>query len=109
MRAARVSGFAALFLGSLGASASGAAAAADNAIAAKAGETLYAAQCAVCHGPALRNPGGSFDLRALKPNEKPRFEKAVYDGKGQMPPWRGILTQGQLNELWAYIRTRAYE
>jgi mono/diheme cytochrome c family protein len=84
-------------------------AAADNAALAKAGETLYGQQCAVCHGPALRNPGGSFDLRALKANEKPRFEKAVYDGKGQMPPWRGILSAGQLNELWAYVRTRAYE
>jgi mono/diheme cytochrome c family protein len=108
MNSARIFGFAAFLL--LGASpCAPAAAAADNAAAAKAGETLYAAQCAVCHGPALRNPGGSFDLRALKPNEKPRFEKAVYDGKGQMPPWRGILTQAQLNELWAYLRTRAYE
>ena len=93
MNSPRIVGFAAFLLAGAPASA---AAAADNAAAAKAGETLYAAQCAVCHGPALRNPGGSFDLRALKPSEKARFEKVVYDGKGQMPPWRGILTQAQL-------------
>jgi mono/diheme cytochrome c family protein len=82
-------------------------AAADGA--ARAGEALYGQQCAACHGPALRNPGGSFDLRNIKASEKARFEKAVYDGKGQMPPWRGVLTAQQVNELWAYIRTRAYE
>src|SRR5262245_58042738 len=88
---------------------SAAIAAADNATLVRAGEALYGEQCAVCHGPAMRNPGGSFDLRNLKANERARFEKSVYDGKGQMPPWRGILTAQQLNELWAYLRTRAYE
>ena len=109
MNSAQIFRVAAFVAASLCADSAGVAVAADNAATAKAGEALYGAQCAVCHGPALRNPGGSFDLRNLKANEKARFEKAVYDGKGQMPPWRGILTAAQLNELWAYIRTRAYE
>jgi mono/diheme cytochrome c family protein len=75
----------------------------------KAGETLYAEKCSECHGPRLRNPGTSFDLKKLHADERPRFEKAVLDGKGQMPPWRGVLSPEQLDQLWAYIREYAYE
>ena len=75
----------------------------------QAGETLYGQHCAECHGPRLRNPGISFDLKELKADERPRFEKAVLDGKGQMPPWRGRLTPEHLDQLWAYIREYAYE
>ena len=73
------------------------------------GQALYDEKCAVCHGAGLRNTGATFDLRELKQDERARFDTAVLNGKGQMPPWRGIPTQAQLNELWDYIRTRAYE
>ena len=75
----------------------------------KAGEALYAEKCSECHGPRLRNPGTSFDLKKLHADERPRFEKSVLDGKGQMPPWRGVLGPDQLDQLWAYIREYAYE
>jgi mono/diheme cytochrome c family protein len=74
-----------------------------------AGQTLYADKCSECHGPRLRNPGTAFDLKKLHADERPRFEKAVLDGKGQMPPWRGVLSSAQLDQLWAYIREYAYE
>ena len=76
----------------------------------KAGEALYADKCSECHGARLRNPGsGAFDLKKLHADERPRFEKSVLDGKGQMPPWRGVLGPEQLDQLWAYIREYAYE
>jgi mono/diheme cytochrome c family protein len=76
--------------------------------AAEGGE-IYAANCAVCHGDDLRNPGSSFDLKELKQTERARFDRSVMEGKSQMPPWRGALTQSDMDALWAYIRANAYE
>jgi mono/diheme cytochrome c family protein len=75
----------------------------------QAGEAVYAERCAECHGPRLRNPGTAFDLKQLKADERPRFDKSVLEGKGQMPPWRGRLTAAEIDQLWAYIREYAYE
>ena len=74
-----------------------------------AGQTLYDEKCAVCHGAGLRNTGATADLRALKQDERARFDTAVLNGKGQMPPWRGVLNETHLDQLWAYIRDRAFE
>lgn len=73
-----------------------------------AGEALYADHCAECHGEALRNPGSSFDLKELLANERPRFNASVLGGKGQMPPWKGVLSDADLDALWIYIRENAY-
>ena len=47
------------------------------------------------------------DPRQLKPNERARFDEAVNDGKGQMPSWAGVLSAEEIDEIWAYIRSRA--
>ena len=74
----------------------------------EAGRRLYDKHCAQCHGERLQNPGTSFDLRALHPGDRERFEMAVLDGKGtQMPPWRGTLGLIEIEQLWAYIRDNA--
>ena len=73
----------------------------------EAGEALYNANCATCHGEGLRNPGSSFDLKQLRENERPRFNTSVLGGKGQMPPWKGVLTPEEFDALWAYIRANA--
>ena len=31
------------------------------------------------------------------------------EGKGQMPPWRGTLNQDALDQIWIYVRSRAYD
>jgi mono/diheme cytochrome c family protein len=31
----------------------------------------------------------------------------VLDGRGQMPAWRGMVGEPELDQLWAYIRSRA--
>jgi mono/diheme cytochrome c family protein len=53
----------------------------------QAGAEVYAERCSACHGERLRVTGGAFDLLKLRPDERERFDKAVNDGKGQMPPW----------------------
>ncbi len=72
-----------------------------------AGEALYADNCAPCHGEGLRNPGSSFDLKQLGRAERARFNGSVLGGKGQMPPWKGTLSDADLDDLWAYIRLNA--
>ena len=74
-----------------------------------AGQSIYAERCAECHGAGLRNTGATFDLKQLKHDQRARFDAAVLNGKGQMPPWRGVLDETQIDQLWAYIRDRAYE
>jgi mono/diheme cytochrome c family protein len=72
-----------------------------------AGAEVYQTHCASCHGERLINPGSSFDLRTLAADERPRFDKALAEGKGQMPAWAGMISAEQIEELWAYIRSRA--
>jgi mono/diheme cytochrome c family protein len=74
-----------------------------------AGENVYNMRCAVCHGDDLVNTGQTFDLRKLKADERPRFENSVHNGKNQMPPWKGVLTDENIDQLWHYIRAHAYE
>ena len=74
-----------------------------------AGETVYNTRCAVCHGDDLVNTGQTFDLRKLKAEERPRFEHSVLNGKNQMPPWKGVLSDTDIDNLWHYIRAHAYE
>jgi mono/diheme cytochrome c family protein len=74
-----------------------------------AGGALYEEHCMGCHGEKLRNPGTTFDLRKLTADQRPRFDKFVMEGKGQMPPWQGTLSQAELDQLWAYIRANSYE
>jgi mono/diheme cytochrome c family protein len=52
-----------------------------------AGAEVYTIHCAACHGERLRATGGAFDLLKLRPDERARFDRAVNDGKGQMPRW----------------------
>jgi mono/diheme cytochrome c family protein len=73
----------------------------------EAGAEVYEMHCATCHGERLRNSGGAFDLLQLKPNERARFDEAVNDGKGQMPSWAGVLSADEIDQIWAYIRSRA--
>src|SRR3954451_4755565 len=82
------------------------AAAQDQALIA-AGAEVYSTHCAECHGERLVNPGSSFDLRRLGTGDRARFDTSVTEGKGQMPAWGGVLDAKQLDELWAYVRSKA--
>ena len=71
-----------------------------------AGEAVYKENCVTCHGERVVSPGAAFDLRKLSADERPRFDKAMSDGKGQMPSWEGVLTPEEIDQVWAYIRSR---
>jgi cytochrome c5 len=71
-----------------------------------AGAKIYAQRCAPCHGDDLVNMSGgwSFDLRRLRPDEHDRFVESVTTGKDNMPSWYGILSNEEIEAIWAYIR-----
>jgi mono/diheme cytochrome c family protein len=75
----------------------------------RAGESVYSNYCSTCHGERLLSSGQTFDLRRLRADDRPRFENSVTNGKGQMPPWRGVLGNAEIDQLWHYIRANAYE
>ena len=75
----------------------------------EAGENVFNTNCAICHGDQLVNTGQTFDLRRLKDTDRARFDNSVRNGKNQMPPWKGVLNEEQLDQLWHYIRAHAYQ
>jgi mono/diheme cytochrome c family protein len=75
----------------------------------EAGENVFNTNCAVCHGDQLVSTGQTFDLRRLKDSERARFDNSVRNGKNQMPPWKGVLTDEEIDQVWHYIRANAYQ
>ena len=73
----------------------------------EAGEQVYEEHCANCHGVKLRSTGAIPDLKEQKADGRARFDQMVMAGRGQMPAWQGIIGRDELDQLWAYIRSRA--
>lgn len=73
----------------------------------EAGEEIYANNCFTCHGENLVSTGQTFDLRRLRADERPRFDRSVRKGKKQMPPWEGVLSDKEIDALWHFIRAHA--
>jgi mono/diheme cytochrome c family protein len=71
-----------------------------------AGETLYANNCAHCHGFGMVNAGNVIpDLREFSGDEE-EFVSTVTHGKNnRMPPWGDMLSPAEIKELWAYIHS----
>jgi mono/diheme cytochrome c family protein len=93
----------------LGALSPVATASAQDAAKIEAGENVFNTNCSICHGDQLVSTGQTFDLRRLKENERARFDNSVRNGKNQMPPWKGKLTDEEIDQLWHYIRANAYQ
>ena len=75
----------------------------------EAGETVYNNYCAVCHGDRLVSTGQFPNLRRLTVNHRAKFTTTVRNGKNQMPPWKDVLSDAEIDQLWAYIRANEYE
>jgi mono/diheme cytochrome c family protein len=75
--------------------------------AADAGRDVYAEHCAPCHGERLNATGAAPDLKLLRADQKARFDEMVRNGKGQMPAWEGMISDEEIGQIWAYIRSRA--
>lgn len=69
----------------------------------QAGSKTYAQTCAPCHGPRMADPDGAFDLRKFPRDQHARFITSVTKGKNNMPPWGGMLTPEDIENLWAYV------
>src|SRR5262245_34878063 len=72
-----------------------------------AGEQIYEEHCASCHGEKLRSTGAMPDLKQQRADGRARFDEMVMKGRGQMPAWQGVVGREELDQLWAYIRSRA--
>ena len=72
-----------------------------------AGEQVYEEHCASCHGEKLRSTGAMPDLKQQRADSRARFDEMVMKGRGQMPAWQGVVGREELDQLWAYIRSRA--
>jgi mono/diheme cytochrome c family protein len=75
----------------------------------EAGENVYNTNCAICHGDQLKSSGQFPNLRRLTVNDREKFDTTVRNGRNQMPPWKGVLSDEEIDQIWAYIRANAIE
>ena len=69
------------------------------------GEGLYNASCIVCHGPqAAGSIGPRLAGNAVLSNEQ-AFWKVVYEGRHVMPPLKGAITEQQMADIRAWLKT----
>ena len=71
------------------------------------GRDTYQDLCSSCHGRDMVNSGTlSFDLRNFPKDDFARFKSSVLNGKGTaMPAWAGKISDEDLVNLWAYVRS----
>lgn len=74
----------------------------------EAGIEVYNNNCVTCHGENLVSSGQTADLRGLQPGDRQRFQTSVEKGKGQMPPWKGVLDDAQIDAVWAYVMSKRH-
>lgn len=67
------------------------------------GAEIYAANCATCHGPRMKNPPWAIDLATFPRDERARFIDSVTNGVRNMPPWGDVIKPDGVAALWAYL------
>ncbi len=75
--------------------------------------SVYKTKCAACHGPAgdASTPAGkalkvpSFISEQAMKETDANLLTIAKNGKGKMPAWRDKLSEDQLRDLIAFIRT----
>lgn len=78
-----------------------------------AGAATYKAKCQMCHGPdgTAATPVGkmmkvpSFKSPAAKAASEASYIAITKNGKGKMPSYNGKLTDAQIKDVVAYIRS----
>lgn len=69
------------------------------------GEGLYNSSCIVCHGPqAAGGIGPRLAGNSVLSNEQ-AFWKVVYEGRHVMPPLKGSITEQQMADIQAWLKT----
>ncbi len=83
--------------------------AAGSARAADTAADLFQKKCAVCHGKdgkgttPMAQKLGAKDLTTLKESEAD-IAKAITDGKGKMTPFKGKLSDAEIQSLAKYVK-----
>ena len=67
------------------------------------GRRRYTGLCVRCHGLNLATNGIGFDLRTFPRDGKERFSLSVRRGLRAMPSFESIITENDVDALWAYI------
>lgn len=69
------------------------------------GEGLYNASCIVCHNSgAAGGIGSRLAGNPVLSNEQ-AFWKVVYEGRHVMPPLKGAITEQQMADIQAWLKT----
>jgi cytochrome c6 len=77
-----------------------------------AGKRIYAANCVTCHGPDGKGAPtgramGVKDLHspAVVKMSDAQIKHVVANGKGNMPPWKSQLSEAQIAQVTAFVRS----
>lgn len=81
--------------------------------AAQSAADIYKGKCQGCHGPGGVPSDGMAKAMGLKPLGGPDVQAmsdadltaAITNGKGKMKPFKGTLTDAQIKDLVAYVRS----
>ena len=76
------------------------------------GKTVFASKCAICHGvdgKGSTSIGKSLKIADLHSESAAKMSDAdlknvITNGKNKMPPFKGKLTDAQLDQVVSYIR-----
>jgi cytochrome c6 len=78
----------------------------------QSGRSLFNSTCASCHGQngtptAVGKSLNAPDLgsKAVQTRTDAELQQIIANGKGNMPPFNGRLSDAQINSLVAYMRT----
>ncbi len=86
----------------------------DSRVAVSRGESVYKSHCAICHfaastetkiGPGLRGLPKRAKFADGTRNDNQSLVKLIQNGGKNMPPLREDLSDAQLRDLLAYLRT----
>jgi cytochrome c5 len=67
------------------------------------GKTVYNQFCISCHGPAGTGGQGGGATLANLAHDHQNLANSAWNGKNNMPPFRGVLTLEQLRDVAHYI------
>lgn len=80
------------------------------------GKTLFVKYCTGCHGPegggdGYRFLGGPDPANLTSPSTGKKSDadlfETIHDGKPNMPPWKVRLSEKEIRDVLAYVRTLA--
>lgn len=78
-----------------------------------AGKNIFASKCSICHGPdgsGKTSMGKALNIADLHSATVQKMSDAdlknvITNGKNKMPAFKGKLTDAQMGDVLAYIRT----